>query len=231
MILLGNLIRSRGRAVSVEQVKCVECDNMILPQTAAANGGLCAPCAKMSVEQRIARREHESKLASGAWFTPSAEERLTAKQPAEFSDPAAVWSPEPNIYKATAIRLGQEAIDVAEGEPRGYVFLVSDRGGLLSLAFNDAFGVCQYQNSQSGDNRYAYTPENLADQVSADRQLSRACSCCGVEMDWYPSRFHMPRQIAFAILAAVALGRSSSEEAAVEWLTCGDISDTEHGRG
>src|SRR4051812_14256076 len=30
--------------LAVERVKCTKCDNMILPQTATAYGGLCAPC-------------------------------------------------------------------------------------------------------------------------------------------------------------------------------------------
>ena len=30
--------------MEVERVKCTVCDNMILPQTASANGGQCGPC-------------------------------------------------------------------------------------------------------------------------------------------------------------------------------------------
>ena len=30
--------------MAVDGIQCTECDNSILPQTALANGGLCAPC-------------------------------------------------------------------------------------------------------------------------------------------------------------------------------------------
>lgn len=217
--------------LAVERVKCAECDNMILPQTAAANAGLCAPCAKTPEYMRRARREHESKLASGAWFTPSPRERSTAKRPAEFGDPSAAWSPEPEYYKDSAAQSAWEVIDHAAGQPEGHVFLVSNCGGRLSLAFNEALGVCEYQNEETGDNLYAYTPENVAEQVSADRHLVQACSCCGVGLLWYPSRFHMPRRSAFAIFSGLALGRSVVPAVPAEWLDCGDISYTARGRG
>jgi hypothetical protein len=35
-----------------DRVKCSECDNMILPQTAASNDGLCGQCVTMSEDQR-----------------------------------------------------------------------------------------------------------------------------------------------------------------------------------
>jgi hypothetical protein len=222
---------SGGVLMAVERVKCIECDHMILLETAAANGGLCAPCAKTPEWLRRARREYEGKLSSGAWFTPSPEERDTAKRSTELYDPAAVWSPEPEYYKDSALRSVREVIDCAASQPQGHVFLVSDRGGRLSLSFNETLGVCEYQNEKTGDNLYAYTPGNLAEQVSADRHLVQACSCCGVGLRWYPSRFHMPRQSAFAVFSELALGAAGAAAVPVEWLDCGDISYTVRGRG
>ncbi|MGL4461650.1 MAG: hypothetical protein ACRDD1_10645 [Planctomycetia bacterium] len=215
----------------VERVKCVECDRMILPETAAANGGLCKPCANIPEDMRRELREHESKVASGVWFAPSSEERGSAKQPVEFGDPTTTWIPNPEYYKDDAGLSAQEVIDRAAGQPEGDLFLVSNRGGLLSLAFNAAFGVCEYQNGETNDHKYAYSPENLAEQVGADRHLGNACRCCGVGVHWYPSRFHMPRRNAFAIVASLASGRSAAEAAAVEWLNCGDLSYTARGKG
>jgi hypothetical protein len=217
--------------MTVERVKCNECDHMILPATAAANGGLCAPCAKTPDWLRRARREFEGKLSSGAWFAPSPAERSTAKQPPEFGDPVALWSPESEYYKDSGNPSVREVIDLAAGQAEGHVFLVSNRGGRLSLAFNATFGVCEYQNEETGDDLYAYTPENLAEQVSADRHLVQACSCCGVGLLWYPSRFHMTRRIAFAIFSALALGVAGAASVSVAWLDCGDISYTARGRG
>jgi len=204
---------------------------MILPQTAAANGGLCTPCAKTPEWLRGARMEYESKLSSGELFTPSQEQRGTAKRPTEFADPAASWSPEPEFYKDREARSPQEVIDLAATQPQGHAFLVSNRGGRLSLAFNETFGVCEYQSDETGDNLYAYTPANMTEQVTADRHLVQACSCCGVGLLWYPSRFHMPRQAAFAIFSALALGFAGATAVPVEWLDCGDMSYTTRGRG
>lgn len=217
--------------MAAKRVKCAECENMILPETAAANGGLCAPCAKTPEPLRRALREHEAKLASGSWFVPSDEERGAAMRPAEFDDPSVVWNPQPEYYKDKPIRSAQDVVDLAAGDQAGHAFLVSDRGGVLSFAFNERFGVCEYDNESTGDDRYAYTPENLTAQVDADLHLAQACPCCGVALLMYPSRFHMPRPRAFALFAALALGRPSGDADSVEWLDCGDISYTEHGRG
>jgi len=217
--------------MAVGRVKCAECDNMILPQTAEANGGLCAPCAKIPDHLRRARGEHKRKLSSGEWFIPSQEERESAKPPTEVGDPTAVWRPEPEYYKDDGAHSAWEVIDIAASQPAGHVFLVSNRGGRLSLAFNETLGVCEYQNDETNDNLYAYTPENLAEQVKIDRHLVQACSCCGVGLLWYPSRFHMPRRTAFAICSGLALGSADADTVPVRWLNCGDISYTARGRG
>ena len=133
--------------------------------------------------------------------------------------------------KDSGARSAWEVIDLAASQEEGHVFLVSNRAGRVSLAFNETFGVCEYQNEETGDNLYAYTPENLAEQVSADRHLVQACSCCGVGLLWYPSRFHMPRRNAFAVFSALALGGASADAIPVEWLDCGDISYTARGSG
>jgi hypothetical protein len=204
---------------------------MILLQTAVANRGLCAPCAKTPEWLRRAGREYETKLLSGEWFTPSQAERGTARRPTELRESAVTWSPEPEHYRDSKVRSAIDVVNVSAGQTQGHAFLVSDSGGRLSLAFNEVFGVCEYQNEETGDDLYAYTPENLAEQVSADSHLVQGCSCCGVGLMWYPSRFHMPRQSAFAIFSALALGRPSAHAVPVEWLDCGDISYTSRGRG
>jgi hypothetical protein len=54
--MLGRVRDCRGRAgrelgnggltLPIDRVKCSACDHMILPETAAANAGLCGPCAR-----------------------------------------------------------------------------------------------------------------------------------------------------------------------------------------
>lgn len=217
-------------ALSVERVKCTECSNMILPQTAAANSGLCAPCAKTPEWLRREKRQYEAKFASGVVFTPSGEERALARAPREASDPNVIWRPEPEFYKGSGVRSVQEVIAQASGLSHGLVFLISDRCGRLSLSFNGALGVCEYRNDSARENSYAYTPDNLHEQVSVELHLAQACSSCGVETLWYPSRFHMPRQTAFAVVTALAAG-DPALAVPVEWLDCGDISYTSRGQG
>lgn len=215
--------------MAVARIKCSECDNMILPETAAANRGLCGQCAKIPEWIRRSRREFEDKVASGAWFTPSSNERQAAKQLPELGD-ATEWEAEPEFYKdrqGTPIR---DIIQEATAQTAGHVFLVSSSGARLNLSFNGDYGVCEYQNEESGDYLYAYSPENLREQVPPDQHLDQACACCGVGMGWYPSRFHMPRRTAFAVLSAAALKDSNALDRVV-WLPWGDVSYTTRGHG
>src|SRR3954463_11026410 len=79
------------------RVQCTDCDNMILPQTAAANGGLCAPCASLGASGRRERREFQHALESGLIFRPSPEERGSARQPAGLGRAATTWRLEPDF--------------------------------------------------------------------------------------------------------------------------------------
>jgi hypothetical protein len=211
--------------MTVVRVKCIDCDNMILPETAAANGGLCGVCARMSEPSRRALREFAEQLASGALFLPSPDERAAAGRPA-----VATWRPEPDYYEGRERPVPNLIADAA-AEPAGYVFLVSDGGARLGLAFNEVYGVCDYQNPGSGESLYAYTSENLREQVPADRHLVQACPCDGVGLHWYPSRFHIPRPAAFAIFSALAQNTTEDPPVPVEWLGYGDITFTGRGRG
>jgi hypothetical protein len=203
---------------------------MILPSTAVANGGLCAPCAKLSPESRRAIREHRDKLASGAWFRPSTEELASAQMPAEVVPGAAVWSPEPDFYKDRSPSSVRELLADATARPEGDVYLVCASGARLNLTLNDRYGVCEYWDPEGGT-RYAYTPENLSEQVQAEFHLVQGCPCCGVGLARFPSRFHMPRSVAFALVSAVVLGDPDGLPEGLEWLDGGDITFTERGRG
>jgi hypothetical protein len=216
--------------MTVARIKCTDCDNMILPETAVANGGLCGQCAKTPESIRRARREFDHKLASGLVFSPSQEERTSAKRLAEFGSAAKTWMLEPEYYKQTEPQSVPDVVVHASTQSGGYVFLISNSGARLNLAFNEEFGVCEYQNEESGVCLYAYTSENLCGQVSKDQHLVQACPCCGVGMLWFPSRFHMPRRNAFDVYSALVLGAANNAPS-VEWLDGGDISDTAPGRG
>jgi hypothetical protein len=217
--------------IAVSRIQCTECDNMILPETAAANGGMCGQCVKIPESIRRERRAFESKLTSGSWFVPSPEEWDAAKRSVELDDASVTWGPEPEFYKDRGSPWVRDLIEEAAREAKGDVFLVGSGGRRLNLGFNEVYGVCEYQNEQAGESLYAYSPENLSEQVAVDRHIVQACPCCGVGLLWYPSRFHMPRPVAFAVFAALALHEPSDALAQVSWLDCGDITWTARGRG
>lgn len=209
-----------------DRVKCVDCANMILPQTAANNNGLCGQCVKISPEIRAAGNEYKRRLAEGLVFVPSDQERSTACIPKEIH--CGEWKPQPEYYAESDIDTALTAISTAKDESAGYVFLVTEGSGQLNLSFNQTYGVCEYRNEATGELCIAYSQSNLKEQVSAELHVIQACPCCGVEMLWYPSRFHMPRDTAFLIIEN-AIAQQTTE--GIEWLEADDISYTEAGRG
>jgi len=214
--------------MATERVKCEECDNMVLPQTAAKYGGLCAPCGKIPAHLREDRRNHEGRLASGAYFAPDEREERSAKKPHDLFNSQTVWELEPEFY---VDRSGLSVADViAQAKTRhgGNVFLVSDSGTRLNLAFTERYGVCEYWNESTGEFLYARTVANVKEQVDAGSHVVQACPCCGVGTLWFPSRCHMPRANAFEVFDAFVLNRGPR---LAEWLDPGDISYTTRGKG
>jgi hypothetical protein len=209
-----------------DRVKCIECDTMILPRTAADNGGLCEPCAQLPPELRAMRRKFAAQLADGSVFTPSDRERAGASVPEELW--TGRWQLQPEYYANSDVDSPRAAVAAARSKPGGHVFLVTESGGELNLGFNARYGVCEYHNRESGEFRCAYTPSNLREQAPEELHLEQACPCCGVGMAWYPSRYHMPRDLAFSIIDSAVANRRTS---GVEWLEADDFSDTGCGRG
>lgn len=201
---------------------------MVLPQTAAKYGGLCAPCGNTPAHLRDERRSHEGRLASGAYFVPDEREERSAKRPEDLFNPQTGWKLEPDFYVDRPGLSLAEVIAEAKTRPHGNVFLVSDSGGRLNLSFSERYGVCEYQNERTGDFLYARTPANLREQVDAGSHVVQACPCCGVGTLWFPSRCHMPRANAFDLFGAFVFARGQHS---VDWLDPGDFSYTARGRG
>lgn len=216
-------------AMSTERVKCAECDNMILPATAGANAGLCAQCMKISPRQREESRAFDAALEGGELWQPSEAELLDAQSPPRLANES--WRLEPEFYaEEPGLTVADAVRRASVGEARE-VFLVSDAGNRLLVSLNSDYGVCEYQNEEDGDWRYAYSDQNLASQVPEPSHLSQPCACCGVGMGWYPSRTHMPRTKALEILSAIATPSSAQPFPEIRWLELGDISRYHKGRG
>lgn len=215
--------------MTVERVKCTECDRQILPITAAANGGLCGQCINTPEWIRREGQEFDRQLASGALFIPSQSELKTAKKPEEFGNNKIIWSLEPEYYENRLSNSSVEnEISCAAMQNDGFIFLISNLESRLNLSFNQVYGVCEYWNEDSGDYLHAYTANNLREQVNKDLHLCQACPYDGVEMLWFPSRFHLPRQEAFEIFSSLV---SNNIPRDVDWLDSGDISYINIGRG
>jgi hypothetical protein len=210
------------------RIKCSDCDRMILPATASRNGGLCGRCAKLSPSERAAKRAFVEALKAGTLYRPNPGEMATALPLADVEPKGSTWSPHGEYYAGTEDCDLASIVDDATQASQGYVVLLSDSGSTFVLAFNDMYGVCEYRNEEAGKYLLAYTPENASAQIPYDLHLGQICACCGVELLWYPSRYHMPRHRAFACLNAV-LHRAA--EADVQWLDAGDFSETSRGRG
>jgi hypothetical protein len=209
-----------------ERVKCIECESMILPQTAVSNDGLCGQCVKISPELRDKRREYERCIANKIIFQPSKEELASTSIPSELL--TGRWQLQPEYYAARHVDTALAAVAEAMSESNGNVFLVTEAGGQLNLGFTERYGVCEFQN-QSGEFRYAYSDVNLHIQVPKELHVVQACPCCGVGLLWYPSRYHMPREKAFSIIEDTVANRATPD---VQWLSSiDDISYTQPGRG
>jgi hypothetical protein len=211
-------------------IKCTECDALILPSTASANGGLCAHCAKTPEFLRRARREFDAKVASGLVFRPTLEERGSAKHWSVLFSREESWNLDPEYYKDQVANSIGEEVERASTQSEGYVFLLADSGTRCSLSFKETYGVCEYQSETYDEHLYADSPKNLREQVHSEQHVIQACSCCGVGLLWYPSRFHMPREFAFHVFSSFILGKPELTTL-VEWIDCGDISYTSRGRG
>ena len=81
----------------IERVKCTECDNLILPQTAEDNDGLCAPCAKTSRESRAEISKFQKQLADGSYYRLSEAELHSASVPKIFQN-GHDWKLQPEYY-------------------------------------------------------------------------------------------------------------------------------------
>jgi hypothetical protein len=219
--------------------KCRDCKCTISRLTAKKAFGRCPDChalaAKRDAEFKrkfdAEKLAHQRRLETGEVYRPSATELDSAMTPAEFNSSGCQWMLQPEFYSGYndgQITTIDEAISDAESRIDGVLFLVSNLDGQLNLGISSKYGVCEYINEQYGHWLYAYTDNNLEEQVEERYHVVQTCPCCGVEMLWYPSRFHFPRIQALDLVRRVSRCESPNN---LSWLDSGDFSFTERGRG
>ena len=99
--------------------------------------------------------------------------------------------------------------------------------GRLCLSFNGLYGVVTYSGVET-DHRYARHSQNIGEQIHEDAQLGRNCACCSVGLETFPSRCHMPRDVAFLVFERAALAGKFD---LTDWLIIEDMILTEDGEG
>ncbi|MCS7467188.1 hypothetical protein NZK35_11090 [Stieleria sp. ICT_E10.1] len=175
------------------------------------------------------RAEYDRRLNKGLVFTPSEFELSHAEIPGEFTDTATFWTLQPEYYTERCESTPGDAISAARIEATGNVFLVSNNGGQLNLGFTAKYSVVEYQNENDEHLRCAYSSSaNLNTQVQKADHVIQACPCCGVGLLWYPSRYHMPRALAFSIFESVL---DHKPIPGVTWLATDDFSYAQPGVG
>jgi hypothetical protein len=210
-----------------EQIKCAECDNMILPQTAIDNEGLCGQCVKLPPEVREELKQFRAQLADGSYFYPSNSELASATIPDALAT-GRNWQLQPDYYADRDEKSPIDAINQASSKMQGNIFLVADDGDELSVGFSQDYAVCEYHNNAAGEWRIAYSDQNLTKQVADSLHVVQSCPCCGVGLQWYPSRYHMPRTLAFEIMRdSIHLQLTPN----IQWLETDDFCNTSSGRG
>ena len=216
--------------VMTNRVECTECGAKILQTTFDRHGGLCAQCARISPEERARTRAFRQSVETGEYFRPTADELASARAASEIPTPPSAWALEPDFHiKDKGSSIQAVLADAAQLE-QGDVFLLASDGARLSLSFGPRFGVVEYQNAADELYLYAYSPENVSEQVPAGEHVDQACPCCGVGMLWYPSRFHMPRRLAFEALDRLVAGAELPADC--RWLAYDDdISHVSEGCG
>ncbi len=206
---------------------CIDCGAVILASTAARLEGLCAQCAKQSPGARAQNRDFLKRLRTSEVFLPSPPELGSARDSDALLRPRRSWRIDDTdtdlVPSPSTLRPFLEL-------PSGQLFLVSDAHERLSLVFGPSFAVLEYHLETGDDRRYAYTDLNARAQIDRVSQLDQSCPCCGVGMFWYPSRFHMPRSLAFELLLHATTGQAP--RIAYKWLEYDDdITHASPGRG
>jgi len=216
--------------VTEGKTNCTDCHAEILVSTGVRLGGLCARCAKLSVEERRAHRDFDERRRSGALFTPSARE-LGSARPADYLlNPRRTWRVDVAESDRGANSLGSALLHATQAAA-GDLFLLSDRGERLNVAYKGDLAVLQFHLEDGNEELYVHTDRNIRTQVDRDLQLEQCCPCCGVGLFWYPSRFHMPRLVAFSIVRDVVV-EDDAARLTYSWLEYDDdISHVSPGRG
>ncbi|MFO0882909.1 MAG: hypothetical protein U0894_01765 [Pirellulales bacterium] len=209
------------------RVKCTSCENMILPQTAADNGGLCGQCFKISPNERAEKILFASQLADGSFFHLFRTELASSAIPAALAE-GRDWRLQSEYYKEQADKPLLEVLNDEVAQVRGNVFLESDLSDQLNVGFSEKYAVCEYQNEATGECRVAYSNHNLTEQAEKKFHVCQACPCCGVAMQWYPSRYHMPRNLAWDIVRDIVAKRLTPN---IQWVECDDYTRVFAGRG
>lgn len=191
--------------------------------------GMCAKCHESHKRLEKEKTDFENSVESGLIFRPSAKD----KQSALFGEnlPKTIDWKLINYWRETAnVESPLELFNIEKAKPFSFVFVHGEtEDTFLGLAFNEKYGVVEFQAWDREIYSYAYTDVNESVQVDESVQLTQCCACCGVGLFTYASRYHMPRKTAMDIFEAMISPSLISQN--VLWLPQGDNSYTRPGHG
>ena len=214
--------------MSTDRVKCIECDNMILPSTAEKNDGLCAPCVSTPADLRQKTREFKEKVESGQ-LQVSNEQLSNSKNNQDLNLLTQIWSLDSEYYNDQTLDKVDAQIEKIRSKDQDSLHLYSNNGSRINFVFNKEYSVCEYHDEEFNDFVFVYNENNATNQVSECFQLEQSCPCCGVGIFTYSSHCHMPRNQGFKILYDI-LGKQTSG-INYKWLELDDLSYVSPGFG
>ena len=201
---------------------------MILPMTAEKNAGLCAQCAKTPSYLREKSRVFKAKIANGD-LKVSDHSLLNAKSNEEIGMFKQRWSLDPEYYEGQDLKLVEREIENISNLENGSLHILSDLGARINFVFNSEYGVCEYHDREWENFAFAYNEANMVSQVAGEAHLIQLCPCCGVDLMYYSSHCHMPRNDAFNILASIVGVRKNCNSH--KWVEFEDLSYNSKGFG
>lgn len=209
------------------KIPCADCGAMILRRTAKENGGLCAPCARMTPERRAARRTFDAALADGSQFRLTTAEKTSARPLTAAVPPPETWIAHPEDMPHGAGKTVASVVALARaGAPS--IHLRSADNRYLSLEQEGAWAILTTADPNTPEIHFVHGPAVSSGQIPADAQLWLACPCPGQGSVTAPSKFHLPRAAALAALDHILNGTAPAH---LQWVTADPFDFVTPGRG
>jgi hypothetical protein len=203
---------------------CTGCGAAVTLQQVTSQGSLCAKCWRDAASRKSTQKlAFKAGLANGSIYWPSGAEFANARN-LDGVLTSRRWQLESEVYR-DGQTFEQELAKVdAGGEARLILRCENEssvEGSYLVLEVKGAFGACFYLENMDSPIFFAHTRHAASGQIELDEQLWYCCPCCAVSMGSVPSRFHLSREEARAVI--LAAWNRAPQAADLRWMQVEDI--------